>query len=102
MNVTLLVHLEAVESGLVWWAESPEVPGFSVTSTTLRELQVRAKMAMADIAEDEGWVLDGIRAELVEEPPSTGNPADATVTDAAADHTAGAKGRVVVGTLCAA
>ena len=39
MNVMLIIHLEADGHEAVWWAESPDVAGFSAAAPTLGELR---------------------------------------------------------------
>lgn len=81
MDVRLLVHLEdGSDRSLVWWAEVPEVPRFSVASEELRDLISRAQWALADILADEGQELGGMKVVLVDDGPTTGNPV-VSVTD---------------------
>lgn len=54
MAIRLLVHLEPVGDQQVWWAESPDVPGFSASDMTLRDLLSRASWALTEIAEERG------------------------------------------------
>lgn len=75
MDVRLLVHLERVDGGTTWWAESPEVPGFSVAAGDLLEVQHRAKWALTDILAETGDELGRIAVELVPTEPPTTNPA---------------------------
>jgi len=42
MNVELIIHLEADGAEAVWWAESPDVAGFSAAAPTLAELRQMA------------------------------------------------------------
>lgn len=46
----LLIHLESADGDVVWWAESPQVPGFTAAAPTLAELRELA--------------LDALRSEL--------------------------------------
>jgi predicted RNase H-like HicB family nuclease len=50
MNVTVRIHLEQTEVGATWWAEVPEVPGFSALGTSLDELMARSRVALTEIA----------------------------------------------------
>lgn len=75
MDVRLLVHLERVGEDTTWWAESPEVPGFSVAADDLAEVQARAKWALADILAETGHELGKVAVELVATEPLTTNPA---------------------------
>lgn len=55
MDVRVVLHLEpAGDAGMVWWAESPDVPGFSATDAGLNELVNICEAALADIASDIG------------------------------------------------
>jgi predicted RNase H-like HicB family nuclease len=45
----LTIHLEAVEGEVVWWADSPDVPGFSAAAPSLVELRERATAALEEI-----------------------------------------------------
>jgi predicted RNase H-like HicB family nuclease len=46
MTIRLVIHLEALPDRPVWWAESPDVPGFSATEDTLGKLLNRAQWAL--------------------------------------------------------
>lgn len=48
--VQLVIHLEPTSpvGGLVWWAESPDAPGFSATDDELQGLIVRSRIAIED------------------------------------------------------
>lgn len=48
--IRLVIHLEqpSPEVPLVWWAESPDLPGFSVMDDDLQGLIVRSKLAIED------------------------------------------------------
>jgi hypothetical protein len=75
MNVRLYVHVESTPSGPTWWAESPELPGFSAAASSLSELSVRAKWAVVDILRDDfGEDLDDFEIFLLPTEASTGNP----------------------------
>ncbi len=54
-RITLVLHSERLEDGsAVWWAESPQVPGFSATAESLQETITLSKQAILDaIAERE-------------------------------------------------
>lgn len=43
----LIIHLEDADGEVVWWAESPDVPGFSAAAPTLAELRERAREALS-------------------------------------------------------
>jgi hypothetical protein len=46
----LVIHLEGGDGEVVWWAESPQIPGFSAAAPTLKELRERAYRALREIA----------------------------------------------------
>jgi predicted RNase H-like HicB family nuclease len=48
-TVELVIHIEAADGEAVWWAESPEVPGFSAAAPTLAELRERATAALTEL-----------------------------------------------------
>jgi predicted RNase H-like HicB family nuclease len=54
MEVTLLLRLESIEEEphFVWWAESPELPGFSAAADHLPQLLVQAKDAVLELHPD--------------------------------------------------
>jgi predicted RNase H-like HicB family nuclease len=56
MLIKMVVHLERIEDapGFSWWAESDELPGFSVAADSLPELMRRTAAAIPDILADEG------------------------------------------------
>lgn len=45
----LTIHLESVDDEVVWWADSPDVPGFSAAAPSLVELRERASAALEEI-----------------------------------------------------
>ena len=48
--IDLVIHLETVNSHRVmWWADSPQVPGFSAAADSLSALRARAKEALAEV-----------------------------------------------------
>lgn len=80
-DILLCVHIEADDEGEIqWWAESSDVPGFSALADSLVELEAQAKIALYDIAEQEGWTVGQVRSCLVPNEPLTGNPARGRVT----------------------
>ena len=54
MTIRLLIHLEPAGDRQLWWAESPDLPGFSASEDTLRDLLARANWAISEIAEESG------------------------------------------------
>ncbi len=54
MEVRLLIHAESTDSGLVWWTESPDVPGFTGTGEHLLDAQIRAELAIREILSNKG------------------------------------------------
>ncbi|MGH9209456.1 MAG: hypothetical protein ACRD2C_02095 [Acidimicrobiales bacterium] len=61
MKITLVVHLEPDPAvpGALWWADSPDVDGFSAFASSLSELREQALEALRD-------VLGETSVELVE------------------------------------
>lgn len=45
----LTIHLEGVDGEVVWWADSPDVPGFSAAAPNLIALRERATAALEEI-----------------------------------------------------
>jgi hypothetical protein len=74
MDVRVLVHLETVpgDQRLAWWAESPDVPGFSALDDDLPSLIVRTNLALEELLEDRQPIVS---FELVSDPPRSDNPA---------------------------
>lgn len=48
-TIELIIHLEGVDGEAVWWAESPDVPGFSAAAPSLIELRERAQAALEEL-----------------------------------------------------
>jgi hypothetical protein len=66
MTITVLIHMEPLDSGgVAWWAESPEVPGFSATAESLVELRVLAAHSIVDLLAENGQTPEGFRYRLV-------------------------------------
>ena len=72
--VQLHVHLERVDGHPCWWADSPDVPGFSATADSLPEVVSRATWAIHDIYAEEGADVERVVTHLVGRRPDTGNP----------------------------
>jgi len=54
-QIDLLIHLEQVpdpDPGFVWWAESPDLPGFSAAADHLPDLLRQAEAAIDDLVAD--------------------------------------------------
>ena len=54
MTVTLIIHEETANHASVWWAEAPDLPGFSVADETLPGLLSRSRLAIEEILEERG------------------------------------------------
>jgi hypothetical protein len=54
MEVRLWIHAEPAESGLTWWIESPDIPGFSGTGEDLVDARVRSELAIQELLRDRG------------------------------------------------
>lgn len=76
MDVTLRVHLDEADGPTGWWADSPQVPGFSAAANSMDELVARATWALNDVVCDEfSEELGDVTVELVARESGTGNPA---------------------------
>lgn len=71
MEVRVLVYLERADEGWVWWAEAPDVPGFSAADDSLQTLLIRSELALRDILAEERAEDVAIRHELVGTPPAS-------------------------------
>ena len=80
MQVTLLIHLELAEGDagpqFVWWAESPDIEGFSAAADHLPDLLADLEVSIPAILHERG---DDIEIEIVHRlaatPEPTGSPA---------------------------
>ncbi|MFP3883641.1 MAG: DUF1902 domain-containing protein [Actinomycetota bacterium] len=67
MELQVTIRSAITDSGsFVWWADSPDIPGFSATDESLQSLMLVTEMAIADVAEENGWSNYTIRYELEE------------------------------------
>ncbi len=70
MDVHVLVHLDRADDDWVWWAESPEVPGFYAAESSLQALLIRAEWTLANVLAEQSGIEDvTFRHELVGAPP---------------------------------
>ena len=61
MPVTLIFHREVTQSGdRVWWAESPDLPGFYATRPHLAEALPASEIAARDPLRDQGTDTSGL------------------------------------------
>lgn len=44
----LIIHLDNADGEVVWWAESPQVPGLTAAASSLAELRELAMKALRD------------------------------------------------------
>jgi predicted RNase H-like HicB family nuclease len=76
--ISLLVHGEFLPDArkIAWWAESPDVPGFSAAADTLVELRELATETIRDIWTDKNEDPETIelRWELLPPEPETEGP----------------------------
>lgn len=68
-----LVHIEPSEAdtGVIWWAEIVQVPGFYAAASSLPELRVRVMDALQDIASDVGHATCGVTFHLATAEPGS-------------------------------
>ncbi len=61
-SVELIIHLDSADDGVVWWAESPEAPGFTAAADSLAELRELATTGLRGVLGDVSIVerLDGV------------------------------------------
>lgn len=66
MDVTVRIHHEQTDDGARWWAEVPELAGFSALGTSLDDIKTRSRIALTEIAA-ERWPMERLqmRFELV-------------------------------------
>jgi predicted RNase H-like HicB family nuclease len=62
-TIELVIHIEAADGEAVWWAESPDVPGFSAAAPTLADLRDRATAALAELRDDPVEVVERLVGE---------------------------------------
>ena len=96
MFVKLVVHVERVDDRPVWWAESPDLPGFYSAADALPELQVMAKLAVCDILAQDDRTLDGLEYLLAPAEPPSGNSVDGVAGSLAPTKARAATGVAVV------
>ena len=75
--VELLIHLESISpengGGFVWWAESPELPGFTASADHLPELIEKSRVAVSELL-GEGEVT--VVPQLVADEDESAAPSD--------------------------
>lgn len=64
----ILLHLERTDDGFVWWAESPEQPGFSALAPTLKQL----KELVLETISAEGWADPSYQLSDPQDEPVSG------------------------------
>jgi predicted RNase H-like HicB family nuclease len=62
-TIELVIHMEVADGEAVWWAESPEVPGFSVAAPTLAEMRDRATTALAELRDGPVEIIERLVGE---------------------------------------
>src|SRR4051812_30419396 len=48
-QIQIRLHVDSVQHGVVWWADSPDLPGLTATGRTLAEAEFAAKSAAREI-----------------------------------------------------
>lgn len=57
MDVTLIIHLDWTDAGEpAWWAEAPEISGFTASANSLHELRDVLASCWVDMVEELGTV----------------------------------------------
>ena len=54
MDALLVIHFDSADGQEVWWAESPEVPGFTASADNLPELRTAIANVLPDLSSDAG------------------------------------------------
>jgi predicted RNase H-like HicB family nuclease len=54
MEITVELHVEPVEGGVSWWAESEQLPGVSAAGDSLSELREMLAEILDDLSEERG------------------------------------------------
>lgn len=78
-TITLVLHMEDGS----WWADSPDLPGFSAADSDLQELRVTARMALRDILGDRGEDMSSL--EIREELADPGSASDGDIVTEASE-----------------
>lgn len=65
MKVELLLHLELTggDPRFVWWAESPQLPGFSAAADHLRDLLAQSRAAVGELLSERGYDETAVEVE---------------------------------------
>lgn len=60
----MLIHLEDADGEAVWWAEVPELPGFSAAAPTLADMREQAHAAIAELVGAPVVVVERLAGDL--------------------------------------
>jgi predicted RNase H-like HicB family nuclease len=63
MTTELIIHLEVADGEVVWWAESPDLPGFTAAGSSLSELRELATAAIEEIRGGPVQIVEHLEAE---------------------------------------
>ena len=81
--VRVVLHMEPLDSGATsWWAESPDLAGFSAAADSLVELRGLCTEAVHEIAAEDGLEVGRIAWSFAQEDQVSGNPARAETSGA--------------------
>ena len=64
MTTELIIHLEVADGDVVWWAESPDLPGFTAAGSSLGELRERAMAAIEEIQGGPVQIVEHLEADV--------------------------------------
>lgn len=78
MDIRLVLHLESATEDVVWWGESPDVAGFTVSDVHLDVVLATARQALSEILAADGQVLGELVTILAADEPLATNDASET------------------------
>lgn len=69
-TATLIIHLDIADGEVVWWAESPEAPGFTAVAGSLAELRDLAQTGLCGFFSSPVRVTERLVGNEVQTDPS--------------------------------
>lgn len=86
MAITVYLHVDRIDEGEAsWWAESPDLPGFSAAADSMNELCARVQVAIDDLADEGELATNRVDFKLEETAATSGNPTRVGRSDQAPD-----------------